>query len=137
MRAAAVRTIYLPSGKRFRRVNQAERTDADGNVFDSKGEMRRWNELLLMQRAGEISDLERQVALPLMIAGNPIKIRSPRYAQGRAVVYIADFRYREPGGVVIEDFKGVWTPEARLKIAIVEAQYGVRVKVTGPAKLIS
>lgn len=133
-----MRTIRLPAAKRFRRVDPSQRTDADGVVYDSKGEMRRWYELRLLEKAGEIHSLERQVALPLMIDGKPILIRSPRYAQGRPVVYVADFKYREPdGGLVIEDYKGVWTPEARLKVAIVEAQYGIWVRVTGPAKLIS
>ena len=63
-------------------------------------------------------------------------IRSPRYKNGRQVVYVADYVYREmanPCEMVVEDRKGYWTSDAKLKVAFFEAQYGLRVRITGAA----
>jgi hypothetical protein len=67
----------------------------DGLTFASKQEARRWQELHLLARAGALTDLRRQVRLPL-------------HAHGGALVghYVADFVYREGGETVIEDVKG-------------------------------
>lgn len=124
------------------RASKAARTDpATGIVFDSLSERRRWNELLLLERAGLIRNLRRQVVFPLVIKGvGPILIRSPRYKNGRSAVYTADFCYEESreGGLdwreVIEDYKGFQTDIARLRIAVVEAIYGIEIRITGPAK---
>lgn len=67
----------------------------DGIRFDSKIEARRWGDLQLLQRAGEISGLRRQVRFPLLV--------------GEVVIghYVADFVYTNWIGVdVIEDVKG-------------------------------
>ena len=73
----------------------------DGRLFDSKAEAARWQELQLLERAGEIKELERQVEYELI----------PKQKGERAVKYIADFRYKDhEGNVVVEDTKGVWTP---------------------------
>lgn len=119
----------------IRRAVKADRTDPEtGIVFDSKGELRRWYELRLLQRAGEISELRRQVVLPLSFgAGRPIMIRSARYPQGRPCKLTVDFAYCEHGIEIFEDFKGLQTEAARLRIAIAEAQYGIRIRITGPA----
>jgi len=84
-----------------------------------------------MQEAGEIISLEVQPKFPLRVNGQPIKIRSDRYPGGRAVSYYADFSYYDErlGERVVEDVKGQDTPMSRLKRAIVEAQYGVPVKI--------
>jgi hypothetical protein len=94
-----------------------------------------------LERAGIIRNLRRQVVFPLVIKGvGPIRIRSPRYRNGRAAVYTADFVYEEAheGGLawreVTEDFKGYQTDIARLRIAVVEAIYGIEIRITGPAK---
>lgn len=74
------------------------------NGFDSKKEQSRYGELLLMQRAGLISDLRRQV---------PIELIPSQYVDGkcveRAVKYVADFVYKERGEIVVEDVKSVIT----------------------------
>ena len=128
---------------------RAKRTTVDGITFDSKREARRWQELKLLERAGKISDLRRQVAFPLYAAiimssddspfqegetlSAPIMIRSAGYPNGRQAKYVADFVYVENGKRVIEDVKGgkaTDTPLSRLKRAIVEAQEGVRIRLT-------
>jgi hypothetical protein len=67
----------------------------DGLTFASKKEARRWGQLQLLARAGTLTDLRRQVRLPL-------------HAHGGALVghYVADFVYLEGGETVIEDVKG-------------------------------
>lgn len=116
-----------------------QRTDTDGTVFDSEGEFNRWKVLQLRQRALEITNLRRQVPYPLIINNRPVLIRSKGYPNGRAVVWVADFVYAEiadnddwPLRDTAEDYKGWFTAESRLKIAVVEAIYNIRVKITGP-----
>jgi len=91
-----------------------------GNIqferFDSRGEARRWRELLLLQRGGVITDLRRQVPYPLMTIGReglPTKFAT----------YVADYVYTERGVEIIEDHKssGVMDPVAKLKLRCMEA----------------
>jgi hypothetical protein len=81
----------------------------DGIRFDSKAEMARWFELQLLQRAGEISRLERQ---PEYVLVAPFVAGGHKY---RGIRYRGDFRYQEGGHVVVEDVKGVRTAEYRIK----------------------
>lgn len=100
----------------------------DGARFDSKGEARRWEVLRLMELAGEISELRRQVRVTLIGAGNMVLL----YDSGRPAEYVADFAYivaRETK-VTLEDFKGAETPESKLKRAIVAAMHGKPVLVS-------
>ena len=119
----------------IRRVVKARRTDpATGNVFDSAGELNRWHQLVMLVGAGAITELRRQIVLPLFVADDkPIMIRSERYPEGRHCRLTVDFAYRENGEDVYEDFKGQQTEAARLRIAVAEAQYGIRIRITGPA----
>jgi len=112
--------------------------DADsGEWFDSKGEFARWKQLVLLQRAGAIKGLERQVRIDLFAAGQgvpamPVKIRSEGVPQGRQAFYKADFVYTEckTGRRIVEDFKGKDTAMSRLKRAIVENIIGTPVLIT-------
>lgn len=108
--------------------------------FDSRAEFRRYNDLVAKQLAGEIRDLRRQVSYPLAIDGRPIKIRSPRYKNGRQVKYTADFVYTELfdrglAGItetrIVEECKGYDTTESRLRRAVFEAQYGIEIRLSG------
>lgn len=92
-------------------------TEVDGVRFDSKREARRWAELQLLQRAGQIHHLERQIAYPLH-AG----------AQQPIGAYVADFSYvRADGHLVVEDAKGVRTPLYRWKKKHLAAEYGIAI----------
>ena len=86
----------------------ASRT-VDGIRFDSKAEMRRWQELQLLERAGEITQLERQ---PEYVLVDPFVSRGHKY---RGIKYRGDFRYLEAFHVVVEDCKGVRTQAYALK----------------------
>ncbi len=124
---------------RIKRSAPERRTSADGIVFDSLSELKRWDELRLLERAGEIRELRRQVRFPLEINGRPILIRSPRYMAGRRCSYAPDFTYYDaqfPDILTVEEHKGVWTDAARLRVAVAEAVYGFRVFLTGPAAMV-
>ena len=94
----------------------------DGLTFDSKAEARRWGDLKLMERVGEITDLKRQVPFPLIVNGVQV------------AKFIADFTYRtsfgDPEHVIIEDVKSEHTrklPVYRLKAKMFAAQYGRKI----------
>lgn len=76
----------------------ARKVEIDGIAFDSAKEAARYRELKLMQRAGEIRDLQLQVEYELI----------PKQAGERACNYIADFVYQDvrTGKTVVEDVKG-------------------------------
>jgi hypothetical protein len=98
--------------------------------FSSTGEHRRWCELELLAKAGVISDLSRQPKFPFFIGSKPVLMRSEGYPNGRQVVYTADFKYVENGIPVTEEFKGLDDTASRLRRAIVEAMYGITIRVT-------
>lgn len=83
-------------------------------TFDSTGEYVRYGELSLLERAGEIKNLQRQVRIPCIING--IKV----------FTYVADFVYLDTTGEkIVEDYKSEYTknlPLFRLKKKILEAQ---------------
>ena len=99
---------------------------ADG-TFDSLGEESRWRELKLLERAGEISQLERQIAYELIPT-----LRVPGQRTEPAIVYWADFRYHEHGQTIVEDWKGFETEGWRLKRRLFLHQYShLTLRVTG------
>ncbi|MCA0905144.1 DUF1064 domain-containing protein [Ruegeria marisrubri] len=110
-----------------RRVRGAQRTTVDGIAFDSKAEADRWCELSLLQRAGKISGLRRQVEIPLEGRDGPIMTDTGKQQR----VYRADFVYVDHalGCQVIEDRKGHATDVFNLKKAILAAQ-GIEVVLT-------
>jgi len=103
-----------------RRPNKyfAKKTVAMGLKFDSKWEAERWGQLKSMERAGIVTQLERQIKYDLTI--NDVKICD----------YVADFRYllEEEDGMsklVIEDAKGFQTPEFKLKKKLMKAIHNI------------
>lgn len=100
------------------------KTTVDGIVFDSAKEARRYQELVLLQRAGEISDLQRQVPFVLI----PSQVDEDGKVIERPVRYVADFAYKENGVYTVEDAKGVRTKEYVIKRKLMFQKYGIRVK---------
>lgn len=110
---------------------------ADGEVFDSKKEYRRWSELILLLKAGEITSLRRQVKFVLIPAQREPDLRGPRggIRRGklieREVAYIADFVYTDnDGNMVVEDCKGMRTKDYILKRKMMLYFLGIRIKET-------
>ena len=66
------------------------KTEIDGIKFDSNKEANRYCELFLMQKAGLISDLRRQVRFELI----PNQYMDGKLIE-RRVEYVADFVYRD------------------------------------------
>lgn len=85
--------------------------------FDSQRELRRWGELKLLERAGKISDLKRQVAYELI----------PKRGKLRAISFIADFVYTENGHTVVEDSKGYRNRLYMLKWRLMEWVHGIEI----------
>ena len=98
---------------------------ADGTKFDSRAEHRRWVHLCHLQAAGLICDLRRQVAYELV---KSVKFNDASRAKP-AIRYVADFVFMEKGVEVIEDVKGVLTPEFKLKRHLMKAVLGLEVRI--------
>ena len=96
----------------------------DGQKFDSKKEANRYKELRLMEKAGVIKNLSRQVKFVL--------IPSQRDENGKVVErecsYRADFKYEEGIKTVVEDVKGFRTKEYIIKRKLMLYQYGIRIR---------
>lgn len=100
----------------------------DGLKFDSVKEAKRWRELCLLYRAGEIGEVERQVEFVLIPAQ---RTRTPdgKAKTERAVKYIADFVYLDKNGrQVVEDVKGVRTKEYIIKRKLLLFLRGIAIK---------
>ncbi len=98
------------------------RIETQDGKFDSEKEFRRWQELKLLERAGKISNLRRQVTYTL--------VPSQKTEDGtlRAVKYIADFVYTKNGSEFVEDAKGVKTPEYVIKKKLMKYLLNITVK---------
>lgn len=101
----------------------AKKVTVDGITFDSKKEARRYSELLLLERAGQITHLERQVNFELI----PSQKINGKVAE-RAVTYKADFTYYENGNYVVEDTKGIKTKDYIIKRKLMLSVFGIRIK---------
>lgn len=87
-----------------------EKVELDGHKFDSKAEARRYAELKLMEKAGEIKDLELQK--PYVIQPSFFDRQGKRQT---AIKYISDFTYTDKNGnVIIEDVKSPATRKDRV-----------------------
>ena len=97
--------------------------------FDSAKEWHRNQELETLQRAGEISELNRQVPFVLMPS---YTIADETTKQGfrtvREIRYIADFTYRLKNGKrIIEDVKGMQTDVFKIKRKLLERKIALGV----------
>lgn len=93
----------------MRRVKYGNRKiDTPDGKFDSQKEYRRWRELKLLEKAGKITNLERQTRFVLI----------PKVGPHREAAYVADFTYNDEeadGEFRCEDVKGFKTELYRLK----------------------
>lgn len=102
-------------------------TYVDGIRFHSAKEARRWKELQLLERAGHISDLRRQVKYILI----PTQYDDKGKLLFRGVNYFADFVYRDRAGkIVVEDCKGFRTEVYKIKAALMYLNYRIKVLET-------
>lgn len=111
----------------------------DGQVFDSRKEARRYSELILLQKAGKITDLQTQVSFELIPAQyerferygkNGQRLKDGVRCVEKAVKYIADFVYKENGVRVVEDTK---SPATRTKDYVIKRKlmlhiHGIKIR---------
>lgn len=96
------------------------RTTIDGIDFASKAEAKRYQELRLLERAGEIRELELQPRYEITINGHKI------------CTYVGDFYYvGKTGTPTTEDVKGMATPLFKVKAKLFRALYGRDIVLIG------
>jgi hypothetical protein len=108
----------------------------DGIEFDSQKEARRFRDLRLLERAGQITGLQRQVKFVLIPAqyepdtiGKRGGVKRGKLIE-RECSYIADFTYTEDGKQVVEDTKGFKTEAYKIKRKLMLHIHGIRIKET-------
>lgn len=97
-----------------------EKVEFDGKLFDSKKELKRYKELLLMLKAGLIGYLKTQVTFELNAGGT------------HSYKYIADFTYTDAktGEKIIEDCKGCRTAVYKKKRRLMKKLFDIIIKET-------
>ena len=113
-------TVYNPKRRGSRPKYGNKKGTVQGIKFDSKWESERYLYIKSLERAGRVRNLELQVRFNLLV--NDQKI----------CAYIADFRYEKENAngdweTIIEDAKGVETPEFKLKKKLMKACLGIEI----------
>ena len=121
---------------------RSKKITRDGLTFDSLKEYRRFCDLSLLEKAGAITDLKRQVPFELIpaqyeeIPTGEFYKRGERKGQPKfkrvcieqSIVYNADFVYIENGKTVVEDTKGVRTKDYIIKRKLMLFFHNIRIK---------
>lgn len=96
-----------------------------GEVFDSKKEAERYAELRMLETAGQIAFISRQVKFVLI----PAQRDSSGKIIERECSYVADFVYYDMDhGKVVEDTKGFKTKDYIIKRKLMLWIHGIRIK---------
>lgn len=128
-----------------RRKYGNKKTIVGGKEFDSKKESCRFQELQLLQRSGQIQNLQTQVKYVLIPAQREASFevyksgpnkgrRKPGKVVEHECSYVADFVYTQDGETVVEDVKGCRDPSSAayakfvIKRKLMLERYGIRVK---------
>lgn len=116
----------------MRNKYHAQKCVVGGEAFDSRKEARRYSELLILKKAGEITNLQRQVKYILIPSQRECVIKNGVPKMGKVIErecsYIADFVYEEDGKTVVEDVKGYKTKDYMIKRKLMLYVHGIRVK---------
>lgn len=116
--AMPIPVALTPQPKRPKYLN-VKTTDHAGIVHDGKGECERWQELQLLEHAGSIRCLRRQVPYALVVEGVLV------------ATYIADFVYADGESTVVEDHKSPRTrklKDFRIKVKLMQALHGIQIR---------
>jgi hypothetical protein len=114
--AASLASQQLGGPKRSRSKFGNVKTVVGEETFDSRREAERWLTLRLLERAGAIAELKRQVRFPLKVNGKLV------------CTYVADFVYAIDGKLIVEDSKGHRTREYITKAKLFEAVNGFSIR---------
>ena len=105
----------------------AKKNIIDGVNFSSIKEAKRYCELCIMLKAGEIKNLQLQVPFELAPA---VKLDGEKRIKP-ALRYFADFVYFDKvGNKIVEDVKGFETKDFRIKRHLMATVHGIQVKLT-------
>lgn len=115
------------------------KTTIGGKEFDSKKEAQRYQELQLLQRSGQIQNLQTQVKYVLIPAQREASFevyksgpnkgrRKPGKLLEHECSYIADFCYIRNGETVVEDAKGYRTEVYKIKKKLMLERYGIQIR---------
>lgn len=117
------KTSDTPKAKPSKYKNK--KVTVDGITFDSQLESYRYQELRLLERAGKITDLKRQVKYTLI----PSQKINGKVVE-RECCYYADFTYTDAntGEFVCEDAKGMKTKEYKIKKKLMLYIFGIEIK---------
>ena len=121
---------------------KAKKTYVNGIEFDSRKEARRYQELVLLEKAGVIQNLQLQEKFLLIpsqyktvytnetykVGANKGLLKTKEVCIEKPVVYIADFTYVQNGEKVVEDTKGVKTKDYIIKRKLMLYTHGIRIK---------
>ncbi len=114
----------------------AKHTTLNGEKFDSKKDANRGSELQLLQHGGAIRNLQRQVSFELIPTIREPDTTGPRGGRypGKVIEYpvryVADFVYERDGKTIVEDTKGVKTPDYIIKRKLMLWRHGIRILET-------
>jgi len=97
--------------------------------YDSKKEYYRSNELKLLQRAGEITDLKEQVKYELIPSQYEV-VNGKKKCIEKEISYYADFQYIKNGETVVEDTKSsaTITKDYIIKRKLMLYVHGIKIK---------
>lgn len=101
----------------------SKKVTVNGITFDSKREAKRYGELLLLERAGAISELKLQVRFELI----PSQRINGKVVE-RACTYVADFTYCKGNEFVVEDTKGMKTTDYIIKRKLMLWLHGIKIQ---------
>lgn len=115
-----LKPTYNPKSARSRPKYGNKKVVIGGIKFDSKWESERYLYIKSLETAGRVRGLELQVRFPIVVNGEKI------------CTYVADFVYekeRQDGSweKIVEDAKGVETPEFKLKKKLMKAVNGIEI----------
>lgn len=121
----------------MRNKYHARKCVLNGIEFDSRKEAQRYSELLILERAKEITNLQRQVKFVLIPAQYEVYERygknGKRLKDGKRLIekecaYVADFVYEENGKTVVEDVKGMKTKDYIIKRKLMLFKFDIRIR---------
>jgi hypothetical protein len=127
-RAKAENQVAKQSAKQNKYHNIPDsRQGAEREIkFKSRKEAQRYDELMLMLKAGQIHELKLQPQFTLQEA-----YTTPEGVRVRAIRYVADFSYNTGNGLVVEDVKGGKATQTRvykLKKKLMQDRFGITVQ---------
>lgn len=113
---------------------RSKKITQNGITFDSIKEYRRFCELSLLEKAGQITNLQQQVKfvlIPAQYEPDTVGVRGGK-KRGKLlemeVSYVADFVYSQDRKMVVEDAKGFRTKDYIIKRKLMLYQHGIRIK---------